>query len=96
MSNESKKWVFYTEKRNTLMNDEDLKRRGFRVEAAETLGIEKKGSYFIITGTEKDIKKIEILKKEAELVNKEETERILAKIKELDESVVSGVGSLFD
>ncbi len=96
MSNEIKKWVFYTEKRNVLMNDEDLKRKGFRVESAETMGINKKGTFFILTGTKEDIDKLKILKENAELIEGEEAKKILEKIKELDESVVSGVGGLFD
>ena len=86
--------VFFTEKKDVLMEDEELKRKGFDFESAETLGEKKKGFYFIIKAEEDFFKSCEILKQAEEIEGKEK-ERVLEKFKELEGDVISGMGNIF-
>ncbi len=86
--------VFYVRDKNKLIEDEELKRRGFEYESAENFDKKEKGFYFIIKGDKEFFEKCEVLK-EAEEIKGEEKEEIIKKFKEHDRDVVSGMGTIF-
>lgn len=86
--------IYYTEKRGKLMNDEELKRRGFELESGKTLESDKPGTFFLIRAEKEFFEKSEILKEAAEEIKGEEKEKLLKKFAELKEDVAFGVGLL--
>lgn len=86
--------IYYVEKKGKLENDDTLKRIGFKYESAKTLGINKEGYYFYIRGEKETLDKCEVLKN-AQEIRGEEKEKILRKMKEIQESAASGVNLLW-
>jgi phage terminase large subunit-like protein len=86
--------VFFVEKKETILDDEVMKRKGFDFESAETLGRKEKGYYFVVKAEEEFFKEAEVLKKAKEITGKKKDE-ILQKFKGLEEDVFSGVGNIF-
>lgn len=86
--------IYFTEKRDLLLNDEDLKRRGFEFESAKTLGVDKNGVYFLIRAEKEFFDKSEILKENAEEVKGDEKEKLMKKFDELKDDVAFGIGLL--
>ena len=86
--------VFYLENRN-ILDREELKRVGYKFEAANTLGINKNGWYVIIKADESWFKKNKESLEGMEEVKGKEKEEVLNGFKKLEENVVSGIGSLF-
>jgi hypothetical protein len=86
--------IYYVEELKELAEDEVLKRKGFKFEAAKTLGIEKAGYYFYLKAEPSFYRKAKALKK-ATLIKGKERKEILKKFKEIEESIAYGIGSLF-
>ncbi|MCW1296554.1 MAG: hypothetical protein OH319_02640 [Candidatus Parvarchaeota archaeon] len=85
--------IFYSEDFRRIAEDEMIKGRGFTMESAKTLGVDKPGYYFLIKAEKEFFDKCEILKN-LEEVKGDEKEKLLQKFKEVEESVTSGVGLL--
>jgi hypothetical protein len=85
--------IFYSEDFRKIAEDEMVKGRGFTMESAKTLGIDKPGYYFLIKADKDFFDKCEVLKN-LEEVKGEEKKKLLDKFKEIEESVTSGVGLL--
>jgi hypothetical protein len=86
--------IYYTDDRNKLMNDEDLKRRGFEFESAKTLGVDKPGSFFLIRAEKEFFDKSEALKEHSKEIKGKEKDTLLKKFNELKDDVASGIGLL--
>ena len=86
--------VFYLENRN-LLDNEEIKRIGYKFEAANTLGINKNGWYVIIKADDSWFERNKEIMKGMEEVKGEEKEKVLNEFKKLEENVISGIGSLF-
>lgn len=88
--------IFHVKEFKTLVDDEDLKRRGFTYDSAKNLGLEGEGYYFWIRGEKELWEKLEVLKKEeVKEITGEEKEKILEAFKKLEEEKMAGVGGLF-
>jgi hypothetical protein len=85
--------IFYSEDFRKIAEDEMIKGRGFTMESAKTLGVEKPGYYFLIKAEKDFFDKCEILKN-LEEVKGDDKKKLLDKFKEIEESVTSGVGLL--
>jgi len=83
--------VFFVEKKETLEEDEELKRKGFEYVSAKSLGEDREGYFFFIKAEEEFFEKCEALKKALEITG-EEREKVLKKFEELNEDVLSGMG----
>lgn len=81
--------IFYTEDKS-ILEDDFIKRNG-KVEAASTLGLQKKGWYIKFDLPEEP--KAEVIEK-LEKVKGEEKELVVKKFKELEENIEAGVGLL--
>lgn len=88
--------VFFSKKKDMLEN-EALKMQGYQYENSATLEMEKEGFYIIIKAEEDWFKKDEVKEglKDSEEVSGDEKAKVLAKLKELEESAGAGI-SMFD
>jgi hypothetical protein len=89
--------VYHFEDKATL-DDETLKMQGFKYEGAANVLPNKTGYFMIIKAEKAWFDKPETklaLKKMAEVKGKER-EDVLKKFAEIEESVTSGIGSIFD
>ncbi len=84
--------VFYIESRDVL-DREDLKRVGYKYEAASTLGIDKPGWYVVIKADESWFSEHKDALEGMEEVK--DADEILSKFKELEEKANAGFGALF-
>ena len=85
--------IFYSEDFRKIAEDEMIKGRGFTMESAKTLGVDKAGYYFLIKAEKEFFDKCEVLKN-LEEIKGEDKEKLLKKFKEIEENVTSGVGLL--
>lgn len=88
--------IYYTKDKDIILNNEDLKMRGFSFENAGVVGYKDEGFvfYFKADKTWFDSMKIEKIKGVEEVKGKDK-DKILQKLKELEENATAGVGGLF-
>ena len=95
------KVVFFIEKENTnkikdIVNQDPIGRQSITFRDNIALGLEKEGNYLLIDGAEEACKEAqEKLKDLAEELEGEEKEEVITKMKELEESAMSGFGGIF-
>ncbi len=93
------KEVWFVEKdktakaQETLKKDELVGRQSITVRDAESLGMKKEGSFLVVDGSKKALKQAEKLLKGLAKKSKKK-DKVVEKIKEEEESAVSGFGNL--
>jgi hypothetical protein len=96
-------WITFIKKDNVakaegvLRNDTDFAaKESITVRDAKTLGFEKDGSFFLISGTDKGVERCkELIKEFVEEFNEEELNKAREKIKEEEEKAAEGFGGIF-
>jgi len=96
-------WITFVKKENVakaegiLRNDTDFAaKESITVRDAKTLGFEKDGSFFLISGTDKGVERCkELIKEFVEEFNEEELNKAREKIKEEEEKAAEGFGGIF-
>jgi len=78
-----------------LLSDDTASRANIILKDAKLL-LGREGTYIRVVGTEEQLRRVgELLKDKARLVEGEELNQVLAKIREEDERALSGFGSIF-
>jgi rubrerythrin len=86
----------YSKAKNMVYGDDLLSRQTINFRESKALGMEKDGYYLEIDGSEESIAQAkEVLGDLAKEVDKDEKEKILAKIDEQENSAAQGFGTLF-
>ena len=82
--------------KRTLLDDDTVGRGSILFREASSLGIGEKCYYCLISGTEEQCDKAKMLIKDrAEIVEGEEKEKIIQKIKAEEDAAAEGFGSIF-
>ena len=96
-------WIIFVKKENVakaegiLRNDADFAaKESITVRDAKTLGFEKDGSFFLVSGTDKGVERCkELIKEHVENIDEKELEKAKEKIKEDEEKAAEGFGGIF-
>jgi len=87
--------VFFVKDASLILNEEDAKMVGFKLESSQNMGMEKEGYYFWFNADEEFYQK-EFLKKEGvKEVTGEEKEKVLEAFERIEEEKMAGIGGLF-
>ena len=83
--------------KDILLKDDTISRASLIFKEAKSLGFNGNEYFCYISGLEEACKKAkELTKDSAEIINKKEEEGIIKKIKEEEESAMSGFGNIFE
>jgi len=83
--------------KDILLKDDTISRASLIFKEAKSLGFNGNEYFCYISGLEEACKKAkELTKDSAEITNKKEEEGIIKKIKEEEESAMSGFGNIFE
>ncbi|MCD6477068.1 MAG: hypothetical protein J7K26_02805 [Candidatus Aenigmarchaeota archaeon] len=96
-------FIAFVKRENVMKADNRLKedfdvasKQSITIRDAKTLGIDRDGSFFLISGTEEGVEKCkELLKEFIENVPEQELEKAKEAIKKGEESAAVGMGSIF-
>jgi hypothetical protein len=96
-------WVAFVKKENVRKAEEKLKgdfniaaKQGIGVRDARSLGIEKDGSFFIVSGTDEGVARCkELIKEFVESIDEKYLKQADDKIKEEADKAAEGFGGLF-
>lgn len=93
--------VFFVEKENLnkvkdITSEEPIVRQSITFRDNRSLGLEKEGDYLLIEGSEEACKDAqEKLKDLTQELEDEEKEKVVEKIKEMEDSALEGFGGIF-
>jgi len=93
--------VFFVEKENLskvkdITKEDPIGRQSITFRDNVSLGVEKEGNYLLIDGAEEACKEAQDkLKELAEELEGEEKEKVIQKMKEMEESAMEGFGGIF-
>jgi len=88
--------VYYVKNKEIIMNNENLKRKGFSYENSANVDYKKEGYVFYFKAEKEWFNKVKIESlKGVEEIKGDDKEKILKKINGLEDDVSAGIGGLF-
>ena len=89
--------LFYVKDKNIIMNNEDLKRKGFSYENAGNVNYKDEGYVFYFKAEKEWFDEVKIGEMEGveKITKEEDKKKILEKMKGLEDDVSAGIGGLF-
>jgi hypothetical protein len=94
-------WIAFVKRENVrkaeeiLRNDFELSSQSINIRDAKPLGIEKDGSFFLISGTEEGVKKSkELIKEFTENVDDKDLKKVAEKVKEEEARAAEAFGAI--
>ena len=89
--------VYYIKDKDIILNNEELKMKGFSFENAGVVGYKDEGFVFLFKAEKEWFKeaKIEKIKGIEEIKEKKDKEKVIQKFKDLEENQTAGIGGLF-
>ena len=96
-------WIVFIKKENVSKAENAVKgdlstasRQSITVKDAKALGIDKEGSFFLISGSDEGVKEVkELMKEYVEDAKEEELSKAKEKIKEEEDKAATGFGGIF-
>jgi hypothetical protein len=96
-------WIAFVKKENVSKAENSIKadlstasRQSITIKDAKSLGIEKDGSFFLISGSDEGVEEVKGLMKDfVEEASEEELNKAKEKIKEEEDKAASGFGGIF-